>query len=73
MKFYTGDEEAWHHTTMAIQMTADQLDTLVKRILGTAGGAAQPQGSALAEGPMVVCVLGIDKVKRPNVFQDWVK
>ena len=58
---------------MAIQMTADQLETLVTRILGAAGGAAQPQGSALAVGPMGACVLGIDKVKRPKVFQDWVK
>ena len=58
---------------MAIQMTADQLETLVTRILGAAEGAAQPQGSALAVGPMGACVLGIDKVKRPKVFQDWVK
>ena len=59
---------------MAIQISADQLEELVTRILGAAGGAAaQPQGSALAVGPMGACVLGIDKMKRPKVFQDWVK
>ena len=54
-------------------MSADQLEQLVTRILGAAGGAAQPQGSALAVGPMGACVLGIDKMKRPKVFQDWMK
>ena len=57
----------------AIQMTAAQLEQLVTRILGAAGGAAQPQGSAHAVGPMGACVLGIDKMKRPKVFMDWVK
>ena len=57
----------------AIQMTAAQLEQPVTRILGAAGGAAQPQGSAHAVGPMGACVLGIDKMKRPKVFMDWVK
>ena len=57
----------------AIQMTAAQLEQLVTRIQGAAGGAAQPQGSAHAVGPMGACVLGIDKMKRPKVFMDWVK
>ena len=57
----------------AIQMTAAQQEQLVTRILGAAGGAAQPQGSAHAVGPMGACVLGIDKMKRPKVFMDWVK
>ena len=31
------------------------------------------QGSAHAVGPMGACVLGIDKMKRPKVFMDWLK
>ena len=54
-------------------MSADQLEQLVTRIMGAAGGAAKPQGSAHAVGPMGACVLGIDKMKRPKVFMDWLK
>ena len=57
----------------AIRMSADQLEQLVTRIMGAAGGAAQPQGSAHAVGPMGACVLGIDKMKRPKVFMNWLK
>ena len=54
----------------AIQMSAEQLEQLVTRILGAVGGAAQPQGSAHAVEPMGACMLGIDKKKRPKVFMD---
>ena len=57
----------------AIQMSADQLEQLVTSIMGAAGGVAQPQRSAHAVGPMGACVLGIDKMKRPKVFMDWIK
>ena len=57
----------------AIQMSAEQLEQLVTRIMWASGGAAQPHGSAHVVGPMGACVLGIDKMKRPKVFMDWLK
>ena len=56
---------------MAVQLTDDQLTTLINRLVGAAGGAGQ--GAASAVGPMEPCNLGIDKVKRLRNFQDWCK
>ena len=40
-EFYNVDEGHLHNTSMAaIQMSADQLEQLVTRIIGAAGGAA---------------------------------
>ena len=56
---------------MAVQLTDDQLTTLIARLVGAAGG--ESQGAASAVGPMEPCHLGIDKVKRLKNFQDWCK
>ena len=56
---------------MAVQLTDEQLTTLITRLVGAAGGTSE--GSASAVGPMEPCNLGIDKVKRLKNFQDWCK
>ena len=53
----------------AVQLTDEQLTTLITRLVGAAGGTSE--GSA--SGPMEPCNLGIDKVKRLKNFQDWCK
>ena len=45
----------------AVQLTDEQLTTLITRLVGAAGGTSE--GSASAVGPMEPCNLGIDKVK----------
>ena len=55
----------------AVQLTDEQLTTLITRLVGAAGGTSE--GSASAVGPMEPCNLGIDKVKRLKNFQDWRK
>ena len=55
----------------AVQLTDEQLTTLITRLVGAAGGTSE--GSASAVGPMEPCNLGIDKVKRLKNFQDWCK
>ena len=55
---------------MAVQLTQDQLLTLIRGVLegvgGGAAGAANPTVVAAMVGPMEPCRLGKDKLKRPK-------
>ena len=55
-------------------MTPDQLQMLIAMLQGGSGrGAAGTAGAAAVVGPMVPCVLGKDKLKRPKRWTDWHK
>ena len=60
---------------MALAMTPDQLQTLIRGIQagggGGAAGAAGPMAAAAVVGPMGPCILGKDKLKRPKRWADW--
>ena len=56
---------------MAVVMTPDQLQMLIATLQGGSGrGAAGTAGAAAVVGPMVPCVLGKDKLKRPKRWTD---
>ena len=60
---------------MVVQLTQDQLLTLIRGVLegvgGGAAGAANPTVAAAMVGPMGPCTLGKDKLKRPKRWAGW--
>ena len=56
---------------MTVEMSADQFDRLIATLQrGGGGGAAGAAGAAVVVGPMGPCVLGKEKLKRPERWSD---
>ena len=65
---------------MAVQLTNDQFEQMLTRLVGArqggAGGQAQVGGgesNAAVIGPMQPCMLGVDKTRRLKTFEDWLR
>ena len=59
---------------MTVEISADQFNRLIATLQRAgSGGAAGVAGAAAMVGSMGPCVLGKDKLKRPEKWTDWHK
>ena len=65
---------------MAVQLTNDQFEQMLTRLVGVRqeGAVGQDQGggresNAAVIGPMQPCILGVDKTRRLKTFEDWLR